>query len=208
MKLLPGLMAALACLLNTPAKATVVLDTYLSDVTCNGLPCATPSITVLLRSGDVASVHATIHYHYKDDGLLLPSPGAYQMDWNGQNLLFSPYESGGIYLFSNMCGGAHCPPGPVSFLGSGIPPVVLGLNDHPDDIVGSVELFSQASLSPNEVPETVTVFADYAPVIFSAPVPEPVTYGLLIGGLAFIGWKQTLRRSGQTDPLQTRGTRG
>jgi hypothetical protein len=186
MKFLLGVATAFACLMATPTRAEVVLDTYLTDVICNGAPCAAPSFTVLMRPGDVATLHATLHYHYKDDGLLLASPGYYQMDWNGDDILFSPYESGGIYLYSNICLGHSCQPTPdLMFTGSGPPPLVLGLNDHPDEITGSVELFSQATLGPNAFPELVTLFVDYHPVIFA--VPEPEIYGLLIFGLGLVG---------------------
>ena len=184
----------------TPARALVTLETKVSNISCGVTrasgetffsDCAGLSFAASILPGETAFLRSTLNYQYSDDGLLLDSPWQVQLDPNGLSLLPSPHEVGIIYLTSNDCSGnRHCavPPGGPSFSGVSFQPLILGLNDQPDDLSGSFDFFIAASL-PADAPRgaAASLFLSYQPVAVSAPIPEPATLALMAAGLLALG---------------------
>lgn len=194
--------------LAMPAHAMVTLQANVSNISC-GITrasgetalgdCDTLSFAASILPGESAFLRSTLSYHYTDDGLLLNSPWRIQLDSNGLSLLPSPHEVGIIYLASSNCSGnRYCqiPPDAPSFSGVTFQPVILGLNDQPDDLSGSFDFFISMSL-PAEAPRgySTTLFLSATPVAVSAPIPEPATLGLMVSGLLALAF-MTRRREG------------
>jgi hypothetical protein len=145
---------------------------------------------VVLQPGQSASVTATLHYTYRDDGLPLTMPGAFQMDANGFDYLYTNFEAGALYGFSNNCRGSrYCPYHPDIFIegGSvGFPPLLLGLNSVPDHITGVLELSSHVSVPPLYPygPVGTTVYVEWVAEVRA--VPEPGTVLQVAAGLALL----------------------
>jgi hypothetical protein len=152
---------------------------------------------VVLQPGQSASVTATLHYTYRDDGLPLTMPGAFQMDANGFDYLYTNFEAGALYAFSNDCRGSrYCPyPSDISLGGSvGFPPLLLGLNSIPDHITGVLELSSSIFVPPQYPygPLGTTVYVEWLAEVRA--VPEPGIVLQIAAGLALLAGLIGVRR--------------
>lgn len=210
-----GRLAAVAAACATawtplPAAALVTLETSVSNITCGitdaaGLSrfgnCSSLSFPALIEPGETAFLRATLHYHYTDQGLPLPVPMQFQVNELGMNGVMTFNEAAGLYVNSNLCGGRHCPiPPHVQVEGTLFPPLILGLNDHPDDLTGSRDLYVEVSALgglPYPMSYATTLFLYPFSIVYAAPappIPEPATVSLIGAGLLALGWLGRRRR--------------
>lgn len=133
---------------------------------------------------------ATLKYFYRDDGRPLESQGSFQLDPYGFEFAYTDFEAGALYSRSNLCEhGRACPPEPGLFIaGSGLPPLLLGLNDHPDLLSGQIELFSSVHVEPTYAygPLETPVYVGWSGQTYAGIVPEPSRILLIGAGLAAI----------------------
>ena len=82
-----------------------------------------------------------------------------------------------------------CPfPPNVDVTGTPFGPLLLGYNEVPDDITGSLPLFVQMSLPADAaIGWSMELFLSPSPVTLAAPVPEPATLALTAAGLLALG---------------------
>lgn len=212
--------AWLACVAAAPAEAAVTLQLQLSSVSCQTYTaegwvagnCETASssggsvgasFAAVIERGYAAGLYATYTYHYTDDGLAVgPNPGI-QTDVNGLVRPFLPvdHEAGVLTFHSNDCRPSrYCGFAPWWDV-SGTqfePPLILGLNDRPDDISGSVSLHAFIHLRPDAPVDriTPTLFVGVGRNVFAAPVPEASTFGLMALGLPMLAFLARRRRKG------------
>jgi PEP-CTERM motif len=205
---LAGAIVAAACAAALPAHAMAVLETNFSNVTCGETDaagetffsqCNGLSFAASVAPGETAFLRATLNYHYTDDGLPLPRPQGIQLDTIGRHLdVFN--EAAVIYLDSSNCTGSRAClnryPGNVNLGGTTFRPLILGLNDQPDDITGSVDLFVTLGIAADQsIGYSTGLFLSATPLVFSAPVPEPATVALMAAGLLSIGLWAPRRRA-------------
>ncbi len=189
-----------AVVMAMPTHAAVTLDTTIADIRCGITSasgetllgeCNTLSFLAALRPGETAFLRSTLSYHYTDDGLLLDSPWPIQLDPNGLLSTPSTHEVGIIYLISSDCSADRAcpvPPGGPTISGVAFQPLILGLNEQPDDLSGSFDFFIAASLRPDSPADYATTLSlSYTSVAVAAPIPEPTTVALMAAGLLALG---------------------
>jgi hypothetical protein len=210
-----AVVVAVACatsLAPLPASALVTLETKLSDITCGITDaagssqfsnCTSLSFAASIDPGETAFLRATLNYHYTDSGLPLATPMQFQINSLGTNGVMTFNEAAGLYVNSNLCDSRHCTlPPHVRVEGTQFPPLILGLNDHADDLTGSRNLYVQlSSLAdlPFPMSYSTTLFLNPFSVVFAPPtppIPEPATVSLMAAGLLVLGWLMRRRRSG------------
>jgi hypothetical protein len=204
--------AAVACAAGAapaPAAALVTLDTSVSNIACGIVgrvdagDCTNLSFAATIEPGETAFLSATLNYHYTDDGLALPTPMQFQVNSLGMNGVVTFHEAAALYVNSNLCDSRYCSlPPHVRAEGTPFAPLILGLNDHPDDLSGSrsmyIEMTSLGDL-PLPMSYSTTLFLYPFSIVFAppaAPVPEPATVGLFSACLIALGWRLRRRRSG------------
>jgi PEP-CTERM motif len=185
-----GLVMALA--IATPAHALVTFDSTVTDIECGMTSaagtvfadCDAPSFYASVTAGQTAFLRATLDYHYTDDGLELPRPTAVQGDKFGFQMIPVTHEVGALYVSRPDCY-RECPfPPNVAVTGTLFAPLMLGFNDVPDDITGSLPMFVQMSYPAGDAGGwTMTLSLTTFLLPISAPVPEPGTWALLGAGL-------------------------
>jgi hypothetical protein len=213
--LLKACCGLLFLVLSIPATAAATLLGELSDTHCSmssesgsvEVDCQTlwdysfsgaVGFDVVLEPGQSASVSATLHYTYRDNGLPLTMPGAFQMDANGFDYLYTNFEAGALYGFSNNCRGSrYCPYHPdIDIEGGsvGFPPLLLGMNSVPDHITGVLELSSSIVVPPQYPygPLRRTVYVEWLAEVRA--VPEPGTVLQIAAGLALLAGLIGVRR--------------
>jgi hypothetical protein len=112
-------------------------------------------------------------------------------------------EAAALYVDSNLCGSRHCSlPPHVRAEGTGFSPLILGLNDSPDDLTGSrnlyVEVTSLADV-PSPMSYSTRLFLSSFSLVFAPPappIPEPATASLRAAGLLALASLMHRRRSG------------
>lgn len=198
-------VVAVACAAGMPAQAMVTFESNISDISCGKTnaagqtflsDCNTLSFAATVMAGETAFLRAVLNYHYTDDGLLLPQPTAVQGDKFGFSMIPVTHEVGALYVQRTDCY-RLCPfPPNVSVEGTPFAPLLLGFNDVPDDITGSLPMFVQMSYPANEAGGW-SMALNVSPVLLplSAPVPEPATLALMAAGLLALGL--SARRSGR-----------
>jgi PEP-CTERM motif len=199
--------AGAAGLASWPAAAMVTLETHVSDISCGITSaagettfsdCDSLSFAASVQPGQAAFLRGTLNYHYTDDGLPLPVRQAIQVYASGFNMIPLTYEAGALYFASNDCSDSrYCSIRPgVNISGTRFTPsLVLGVNDQPDDISGSKDLFITVGV-PQDTPlgYASTLFVSFRPMLFAAPVPEPATVALMSCGLLALGAMARRRR--------------
>lgn len=181
------------------ASAFATLDISLTNVTCGisgptgstyvdcgpDQPGGGASFVASLETGQAAFINATLTYKYRDDGLALPAPGFAYFD--AQTFFWGDYEFGAIRLLTNACVRVYdcLGPGYASYGSSG--GLVLGLNDTPDLLMGSLEVFSYVGAPISPLTAGVSIgWSEFIYSVGDAPVPavpEPSTYALMVVGL-------------------------
>jgi PEP-CTERM motif len=205
-------VAGAAGMASAPAAALVTLDTSLSNIACGITDaaghidpgdCTRLSFAALIEPGETAFLRATLNYHYTDDGLPLPTPMQFQVNSLGMNGVVTFHEAAALYVNSNLCDSRYCSlPPHVRAEGTMFAPLILGLNDHPDDLRGSRDMYIEmTSLGDLPLPmsySTTLVLLPFSIVYAAptAPVPEPATVGLFAACLIALGWRLRRRRSG------------
>lgn len=204
-----ALAGALVGLASMPAHALTVLDLSLSEPSCGLIgvdgsvtaqPCSGLSFSAALLPGEAVFVSATLHYEYRDDGLVLPA-GAWSFVRPGPG----PYppeshEAGALYFVSNACASAaECLRQPVErvdvFSQSGRSPLILGNNDVPDSLTGEIRLFATSGVLAGWLSggqRTAFIGVDgftldgrgLSSVPVAPAIPEPTTAALMLAGLA------------------------
>ena len=204
-----------------PAHAMVTLDTNFSNISCGETnaagetffsDCTGLSFAASVAPGETAFLRATLNYHYTDDGLALPRPQGIQLDASGLRVQQVVTESAVIYLDSSNCTGSPAclsrfPPN-VELGGTTFQPLILGLNEQPDDITGSIDLFATLGVAANEtVGYSTGLFLSATPLVFAAPIPEPAKVALMVAGLLALGPLVRRRRALPAPPrLSLTGT--
>jgi hypothetical protein len=199
--------AWMALIVSAPARAVVTLETYLSPITCGittageTVPSSCDSLLfdAVLQPGQQAFLRQILTYHYTDDGLRIIPTRFIQAHISGLGPQIAvDYEAAALHFYSNDCTGSrYCgfPPS-VMVIGTRFDPLVLGLNDHPDDFWGAKELFVNVAYSSGaQGPFSIRLSAGWGPELFSAPVPEPSTFGLMAVGLLALGLLSWRRRA-------------
>ena len=179
------------CAPPLPALALVTLETTLSNISCGITDtagaslfsdCTSLSFAASIDPGETAFLRATLAYHYTDDGLMLPSPRQFQINSLGSNSVVTFNEAAGLYVNSNLCDGRFCAlPPHVRAEGTHFTPLILGLNDKPDDITGSRTLTLSASWSA-DFPDGYNFSGQvgyFRNGTFVNSVPEPATWALI-----------------------------
>lgn len=198
-------MALAPLLMSAPAQALVTLDTQIVDIRCGVTSdqgtrladCASPSFSAAIAPGETAFLSLGVEFRYTDDGLPLDHPSAFQLDPNGFQMLPVPSEAAVLYPFSNNCSGSrYCRPPPhLTLGGTGFAPLVLGLNDEPDDISGRWDLsVTIGAVAGQPLGFSGDLFLGFTPVTVAAPIPEPGTIALLVAGMVAIGLRSRRRR--------------
>jgi PEP-CTERM motif len=183
-----------------PASAAVTLDYSFSDISCGHIDhagvieygeCATPSYFASIGFDHAeAFLYATLTYHYTDDGLPLDRRGEFQTDWSGLRHVVTDHEAAAINVSGSGCASRECNPYAT---GVGYQVIVLGLNEHPDDLTGSVRLFT--GIEDGFFSTTLFLSADTQ--ILAAPIPEPSSWALMLLGLSLLPFAAgSLRRQG------------
>ncbi len=186
-----------ACAFASPARAMVTFDVNISDLSCGKTnaagqtflsDCDTLSFAASIAPGDTAFLRASLNYHYTDDGLALPQPTSIQGDRFGFSTIPVTHEAGALYVVRTDCY-RTCPfPPNVDVTGTPFGPLLLGYNEVPDDITGSLPLFVQMSLPADAaIGWSMELFLSPSPVTLAAPVPEPATLALTAAGLLALG---------------------
>lgn len=190
---------ALACGAGLPAHALVTFESNVSDIRCGKTSaagqtvlsdCDTLSFFAAITAGETAFLLGTLNYHYTDEGLALSQPTLVQGDKFGFNMIPVTHEFGALYVQRNDCFGS-CPfPPNVTVEGTPFAPLLLGHNELPDDITGSLPMFVQMSYpadAPGGWSMTLNVSTFLMPLSVTAPVPEPATVALMAAGLLALG---------------------
>jgi PEP-CTERM motif len=203
-------MAAATGLAPLPAAALVTLETSISDIACGitdaaGLSrfgnCTGLSFAAVIDPGETAFLRATLHYHYTDQGLPLPTPMQFQVNSLGSNGIVTFNEAAGLYVNSNLCQGRSCTlPPHVQAQGTLFAPLILGLNDQPDDLAGSRDMYIELTALgdlPLPMSYSTTLFLHPFSIVFAppaAPIPEPASVSLIGAGLIALAWAKRRRR--------------
>lgn len=197
------LLSTLLSLGSASAMSMTTLTYDWTEITCGivtpgglttALPCPTnnPSFTARVQPGESVVVTATLSYHYQDDGLALGRVEGFQMDAFGFQMAYFDHEAAGLGFFSSTCRSRYCNPFPHwTDSVSGPIAVVIGNNDAPDDLTGSISFSVAAGISSSWVgPDTRTAYVSVWSREFSPvnAVPEPSTYALMLAGLLSVGF--------------------
>jgi hypothetical protein len=193
-----------------PAAALVTLDTSLSNIACGITDaagrvdpgdCTRLSFAATIEPGETAFLRATLNYHYTDDGLPLPTPMQFQVNSLGTNGVVTFHEAAALYVNSNLCDSRYCSlPPHVRAEGTMFAPLILGLNDHPDDLSGSRDMYIELTALgdlPLPMSYSTTLFLYPFSIVFAppaAPIPEPATVSLIGAGLIALAWARRRRR--------------
>ncbi len=202
-------LAAPAALAKGPTSdlSKVVLTTELVSTTCTitspghtiVVPCSNTGWNPLLHPGWTATMTATYSYQYRDDGLPLTSPFAFQLDPFGLRMQPATHESAAIYgRSSGDCANtrAGCPP-TFSQTSSTFGPVFMSNDQTPTQDSGTFAVSTSTTLStswPTTLAPTmwVSTFAMTAPAV--AAIPEPSTYALMLSALGLIALARRRQR--------------
>lgn len=199
---------AVACLMSAllagaagPARALTTLDVWLDGYACSftnaagavmplGCEGLMSTVTATMAPGESVRVDAVLHYRYHDDGLPLDGAQWLVTEPVNRSGRYVTQELGAIYVSTAAnVGRPGLPPGLSSFGTSGMP-LILGENDHPDDLAGSFAVYSGYR---TDVGSTVSWRATAVIAVTSqtfsgttAPIPEPGTWALTALGLALV----------------------
>jgi hypothetical protein len=165
--------AVLLLVLSSSAGAEATLSVRFTNANCLlgsvSVECSTlPGVlsgnaigfNAVIPRGGSASVTATLHYTYTDDGLPLEDSGVFYLDANGFTWETTCFEAGALYVASNLCAGSrYCAHDPALFIegSTGFPPILLGLNTVADRVTGSIDLFSGVAVTPPYQFESLTL---------------------------------------------------
>lgn len=193
-------LAALAAGACAPAQAMTTLSYHWTDVSCSvtrasgvsNAACSEPSFQVSLSDFESATVSATLHYTYHDDGLPLDHIASYQLDAFGVAVGTTQVETGVLLFRSRPADGRTGPPPGITLSGStGV--LTLGSNAHADDLSGSVPLYATLTTGAY-VGYVGEIGISVIPLVFASPVPEPSSAGLIALGLLGL-WVRAAARS-------------
>lgn len=203
------LMSALLAGAAGPARALTTLDVWLDGYACSftnaagavtPLACGSPDTmaTAGMAPGESVRIDATLHYRYHDDGLPVLGNPVLAIDPYGLSVRPVSQELGAIYVYTaTTAAHAGLPPGLSAFGTSGMP-LILGENDHPDDLAGSFAVYSGFRTdTTSSVSHTASAVISVVTRTFSgttAPIPEPGTWALTALGLALVAAAGATRR--------------
>jgi hypothetical protein len=148
-------LAAVLAFATAPAHALATIETNTSNITCGITDstgastfsdCSSLSFAVTLQPGQSAFLRGTLNYHYTDDGLPVPFT-SFPIT---TGVTFQTSFEAGLILFPNdLCDPRFCGFVPPSVSFSSSPslrtPLILGLNEQSDDIIGGVDMFALIS---------------------------------------------------------------
>lgn len=186
---------------SSSASAATTLDWEVTNISCglsgSGITlygdCDSLSFSFPTSRGQTSFLRATVSYHYTDDGLPLNYPARFQTDPFGGGT-FATFESAALTATGSGCVRSTCDP---DLGGVGFQTVIFGLNDHPDDLSGSVTFeafFTPTSINPSG--GVRRLFIDVRETEFAAAIPEPSTWALMACGLLALA-VHARRRSGR-----------